>query len=196
LTSAITHSRKGNVAWKSAIIMGICGMVFGFFGGWTASVIPIRILTIIFSIVVILAAIKLITKIPSGPKTTMPAPMSGGFGAIGGFFSGLLGVGGGFILVPLMTIFGKFTMTRAAATSAAAIVFISIGGLVEYLINGYFDPVLWIVLTVTAVPAAYISAAKISGKVSDKWLRLIFFILMIIVALKMLGLFDWIAGFF
>jgi len=194
LTGAITHSRKGNVAWKCAIIMGVCGMVLGFVGGWVASIIPIRVLTIIFAIVLILGGIKLITKLPAGDKSTMPAPMSGVIGAAGGFFSGLLGVGGGIILVPLMTMVGKFTMTRAVATSAAAIVFITIGGLGEYLIQGYFDPVLWLILTATAVPCAYISAAKISGKVSDKWLRILFFMLMIVVALKMLGLFDWIGS--
>jgi len=196
LTGAITHSRKGNVAWKCAVIMGICGMILGFVGGFVASIMPIRILTIIFAIVLILGGIKLMMKLPAGTKESMPAPMSGAIGVAGGFFSGLLGVGGGIILVPLMTILGKFTMARATATSAAAIVFITIGGLVEYLIQGYFDWFIWLILTVTAVPCAYISAAKISGRISDKWLRILFFILMIVVALKMLGLFDWIGSFF
>ncbi|HJJ36111.1 MAG TPA: sulfite exporter TauE/SafE family protein [Methanocorpusculum sp.] len=196
LTGAITHSRKGNVAWKCAIVMGICGMVLGFVGGWVASVMPIRILTIIFAVVLILGGLKLMMKLPAGTRESMPAPMSGAIGAAGGFFSGLLGVGGGIILVPLMTMVGKFTMTRAAATSAAAIVFITIGGLVEYLIQGYFDWFIWLILTVTAVPCAYLSAAKISGKVSDRWLRILFCILMIVVACKMLGLFDWIGSLF
>lgn len=196
LTSAVTHSRSGNVSWKSAIIMGVCGMICGFIGGLTATYLPVRILTLIFAAILILGAIRLITKLPAGEKTDMPAPMAGSIGVAGGFFSGLLGVGGGTILVPLMTMVGKFSMKRAVATSAAAIVFITIGGIIEYLINGYFDVWLWILLTVTAVPAAYLSAAKLSGKIPDKWLRILFFFLMIAIALKMSGVFSWISGFF
>ena len=84
-----------------------------------------------------------------------------------------------------MTIFGKFPVKRAAAVSSATIVFITAGGIVSYLLHGYFDLVLWVVLVVTAVPAAYFSAAKISGKISDKWVRILFFVLMAAVAVRM-----------
>ncbi len=99
-------------------------------------------------------------------------------------------------MVPLMTIIGKFTLKRATVTSVAAIGFISVGSLVEYLILGHFNLILWIVLTVTAVPATYFSAGKLSGKISDKWLWIFFFILMVVIVLKMAGVFDWITSRF
>ena len=190
LTSAVAHTRQGNVSWKTAAVMGICGMVFGFAGGFAAASLPVNVLTILFSIILVIGGIRMITKLPSGEKTMMPSPLAAGIGAVGGFFSGLLGVGGGTILVPLMTIFGKFPVKRAAAVSSAAIVFITAGGIVSYLLHGYFDLVLWVVLVVTAVPAAYLSAAKISGKIPDKWVRILFFVLMAAVAVRMtLGVF-------
>lgn len=91
-----------------------------------------------------------------------------------------------------MTIFGKLPMKRAVAISSAAIVFITAGGLASYLLHGYFDVTLWVILTVTAVPAAYISAAKLSGKIPEKVLRVLFFLLMTGISAKMI--FDVFAG--
>ncbi|HJJ30703.1 MAG TPA: sulfite exporter TauE/SafE family protein [Methanocorpusculum sp.] len=192
LTGALAHTRQGNVSWKTAAVMGLTGMVFGFAGGFAAAALPVDVLTILFSLILILGGIRMLTKLPSGDKTSIPSPLSAVIGACGGFFSGLLGVGGGTILVPLMTIFGKLPMKRAAAVSSAAIVFITAGGLTSYLLHGYFDITLWVILIITAVPAAYISAAKLSGKIPEKVLRILFFILMTGIAAKMI--FDVFAG--
>ncbi|HJJ26807.1 MAG TPA: sulfite exporter TauE/SafE family protein [Methanocorpusculum sp.] len=192
LTGALAHTKQGTVSWKTAAVMGLSGMVFGFAGGFAAAVLPVDVLTILFSLILIFGGVRMLAKLPSGDKTSIPAPVSAVIGACGGFFSGLLGVGGGTILVPLMTIFGKLPMKRAVAISSAAIVFITAGGLASYLLHGYFDITLWIILTVTAVPAAYISAAKLSGKIPEKVLRVLFFLLMTGISAKMI--FDVFAG--
>ena len=185
LTSALAHTRKGNVSWKTAAVMGVSGMILGFAGGFAATVIPTDVLTILFAVILIIGGVRMLITLPSGEKMNLPAPLSAAIGAVGGFFSGLLGVGGGTILVPLMTIFGKLPIKRAVAVSSAAIVFITAGGIISYLINGYFNLVLWVVLVVTAVPFAYFSAAKISGRIPDKWIKILFFVLMVVVAVRM-----------
>lgn len=195
LTGALAHTKKGNVVWRDAVIMGAFGIVTGFIGGGVATVLPVKVLTVLFGIMLIAGAVRLVTMMPGGTKTCMPAPMASGIGAAAGFFSGLLGVGGGTILVPLMAFFGKFSMKKAAATSSAAIVFITLGGILSYLLNGYIDWTLWVILAATAVPAAFVSV-KVSGKVSDVWLRRMFCVLMVAIALQMLGVFEWLGGFF
>ncbi|HJJ57194.1 MAG TPA: sulfite exporter TauE/SafE family protein [Methanocorpusculum sp.] len=194
LAGAIGHSRKGNVSWRDAIIMGCIGLLFGFLGGCVATYIPTKILTILFSILLILTAIKLVIKLRAGNKERMPTPMAGGIGAITGFCSGLLGLGGGVVMVPLMTLFGKFSMKKAAGTSAAAIIFITIGGIISYLIHGFIDWSIWICLIATAVPSAII-AVKLSGKFSDLCLRRIFCVMMIVVAVYMSNILQLIPGF-
>lgn len=194
LASSIGHTRKGNVDWKAAIIMGCAGLITGFLGGFVATWLPVKVLTILFAIILVVGAIRQVTKLPSGEKTSLKLPLAGGFGAIGGFFSGLLGIGGGIIIVPLMTIFGKLPMKKAVGISAAAIVFITIGGILSYLINGYIDWSIWLCLIVTAIPAALLSV-KLNGKFSDIWLRRIFAILMIVVAVYMSGILKLIPGF-
>ena len=201
LTGAIGHTKKRNVVWRDAVIMGLCGMVTGFIGGTVATYLPVQILTILFSIMLIYGAVRLVTCLPSGTGEGMAAPFAGGIGGVAGFMSGLLGVGGGTVLVPLMVFLGKFTMKKAAATSSAAIVFITLGGILSYLVNGfsagadlsaygfylvgYIDIMMWVILVITAIPMVLL-AVRISGRVPDVWLRRIFFILMLVIAFQML----------
>lgn len=203
LTTAIGHTKKGNVVWRNAVIMGVCGIVTGFIGGTAATFIPVRVLEIMFGILMVAAAVKLITTLPSGNKETMGVPMCCGIGGTAGFFSGLLGVGGGTILVPLMMFLGKFNIKKAVGTSSAAIVFITTGGIASYLVNGfasgvfldghlligYIDVLMWVILVASAIPMA-ILAIKLGGRFSEKKLKILFFILMVIIAQKMFGVFD------
>jgi uncharacterized membrane protein YfcA len=82
---------------------------------------------------------------------------------------------------------GKFPMKKAVATSSAAIVFITLGGIGSYLLNGYFNLLMWVILVLTAVPAAAVSARL---RVSDVWLRRFFAVLMIGISLHMMGVFE------
>ena len=193
LTGALSHTKQGNVVWRDAVIMGGAGVVTGFIGGNVATVLPVKLLTVLFALILIAGAIRLVTQLPCGEGSRMKAPLAVGIGGFAGFFSGLLGVGGGTILVPLMTMLGKFPMKKAAATSAAAIVFITIGGIGSYLLNGYFDLLMWVILVLTAVQAAAFSARL---KVSDVWLRRFFAVLMIGISLHMMGVFEWILSLF
>ena len=195
LTGALSHTKQGNVVWRDALIMGFAGIITGFIGGNAATLLPVKVLTVLFALLLIFGAIRLITALPCGEQTRMKAPLAAGIGSLAGFFSGLLGVGGGTILVPLMTMLGKFPMKKAVATSSAAIVFITIGGIGSYLLNGYFDLLMWVILVVTAVPAAALSA-KFSSRVTDVLLRRMFAVLMFGISLHMLGVFEWIVSLF
>ncbi len=201
LTGAFGHTKKGNVVWRDAVIMGLCGTVTGFIGGTVATYLPVQILTILFGVMLILGAVRLVTSLPSGTGEKMAAPLAGGIGGISGFMSGLLGVGGGNVLVPLMVLLGKFSMKKAAATSSAAIIFITLGGILSYMVNGfsagidlstygfyligYIDVLMWAILVITAIPMV-LFAVKISYRVPEVWLRRIFFILMLVIAIRML----------
>lgn len=195
LTGALSHTKQGNVVWRDALIMGFAGIITGFIGGNAATLLPVKVLTVLFALLLIFGAIRLITALPCGEQTCMKASLAAGIGSLAGFFSGLLGVGGGTILVPLMTMLGKFPMKKAVATSSAAIVFITIGGIGSYLLNGYFDLLMWVILVVTAVPAAALSA-KFSSRVPDVLLRRMFAVLMFGISLHMLGVFEWIVSLF
>ncbi|MCZ3366966.1 TSUP family transporter [Methanobacterium veterum] len=55
-----------------------------------------------------------------------------------GIASGLLGIGGGVVLVPIMVVILGFKMIDAVGTSSLMIVFTSVGGIISYILNGLY----------------------------------------------------------
>lgn len=210
LTSAFGHSQKGNVCWHDAVIIGFAGMVTGFLGGTVATYLPVQILTFLFGVMLIVGATRMVTTLPSGENQQLSIPANAAIGGVSGFFSGLLGIGGGTVIVPLLTIFGKYPMVRAAATSVAAIVFITLGGIMSYLFNGvsagvdlsefgiylvgYIDVFMGFILIVTAVPMAFFGV-KFVSYVPEKFLRWIFVVLMVLIACDMFGVFSVVGSY-
>lgn len=83
-----------------------------------------------------------------------------GIGLLGGFLSGLFGVGGGTLIVPLLVLLLLFDQRRAAGTSLAAIVPIALVGVVSYALH---DSVAWI-------PAGILAAGSVIGAQVGTWL--------------------------
>jgi uncharacterized membrane protein YfcA len=74
-------------------------------------------------------------------------------GVLGGLLSGLLGVGGGIVMVPLLVLWGRYGQRDAHAASLGAIIPISIAGIATYGIAG----------EVRLGPAAALAAGSIFG---------------------------------
>ena len=72
-------------------------------------------------------------------------------GLIAGIFGGLVGLGGGVIMIPLLVGINKFTQHKAHGTSLVALVFTGIAGAITYFLKGSVDIVASALLAVTAV---------------------------------------------
>ena len=81
-------------------------------------------------------------------------------GLIVGFFSGLFGVGGGIVLVPLLIVVVGFDQRRASGTSLAAVLPTAIAGMVSYAAHGSVD---WIA-------GAILAAGAVVGSLVGTWL--------------------------
>ncbi|ALJ21331.1 sulfite exporter TauE/SafE family protein [Microbacterium sp. No. 7] len=81
-------------------------------------------------------------------------------GLLGGFMSGLFGVGGGTIIVPMLVLLLGFDQRRAAGTSLAAIVPIAVVGVVSYALHG----------SVAWIPALILAAGAVVGAQIGTWL--------------------------
>lgn len=89
---------------------------------------------------------------PGHPSDSRPgAGRLAGVGLLGGFQSGLLGVGGGIVIVPLLLWLGRMDQRRASATSLAAIVPTALVGAGAYLARGEVDVVAALAVAVGAV---------------------------------------------
>ena len=119
------------------------------------------------------------------------------FGIIVGFLSGLLGIGGGVFLIPLLILLG-FTLRRSIAISSVFISLTAIGGTLSYIFTGfgvntlpyslgYISLVNFGIIILFSIPMAYFGA-KLAYKIPEKRLNQIFAILLFYMGIKMLGL--------
>ena len=103
-----------------------------------------------------------------------------GLGA--GLMSGYVGVGGGFIMVPLMLTLINIPMKLASGTSLIAILILAIPGTIENGIVGNIDYVTGLMVAVGSIPGAVLGA-RLVKKVPERTLRFIFGGFLIIAAI-------------
>lgn len=106
-------------------------------------------------------------------------------GVIGGGLSGLFGVGGGIVLVPLLMFFAGLDQRRAAATSLLAILPSAIAGSVTYFINGEIDIAAGLIIAGGAIVGSVIGA-NLLKRLPLGWLRWLFILMLVIVAVRMM----------
>jgi len=203
-SGAWRHSKKGAVWWKAATIMGSCGLICAFGGATLATHLPGAALKIAFGALILASGIRMLTARPPQIK---PEPKDNPWLWVAwaipiGIISGVLGIGGGILIMPVMVLALKFKIHNAVATSLAMMIFTSIGGLTGYIISGLGVPNLpaysigyvnlptWFLLAVTSVGMAQVGAIT-AHKLPAKQLRYIFIAIVFYMGLKMLGLFDW-----
>jgi len=203
-SGSMTHHRKGAVLWKAGVTLGITGAIGAFFGAFLAAHLPASVLTKAFGIAVIVGAIRMLTAKP--PKITEQPPDSLTpyilWGIPLGIVSGIIGIGGGVLMVPIMVFFLKFDMHRAVGTSTALMIFTAVGGAFSYLVNGlgvqglppystgYLNWLQWILLAGCSIPMAMVGA-RAAHRLPAKQLKYIFIAVMFYMGLKMIGVFAW-----
>jgi len=94
-------------------------------------------------------------------------------GLTAGVFGGILGIGGGLIMIPLMVEVLKLTQHKAHGTSLVALVFTGIGGAITYASNGSVDIAAAALLALTAVFTAPLGA-RYGNALSEKKLKIYF----------------------
>jgi uncharacterized protein len=107
-----------------------------------------------------------------------------GIGLLAGLLSGLFGVGGGTVIVPLLVLFLHFNQRLGAGTSLAAIVPTATVGVVSYAIHGSVAWIPGLILAVGSVVGAQIGT-RLLPRVSQTVLRWLFvgFLVIVIVSL-------------
>ena len=141
--------RSKIMRYKAAMLIASAGLLFSPVGIWLAHQLPNWPLVLIFCLVLLLVARNMWKQAQRelagldeelGPpcmldqtigKLTWTLPCARALamsGALAGFFSGLLGVGGGFIIVPALRKFTDLPMKSIVATSLGVLTIVSFGG--------------------------------------------------------------------
>ncbi|HDN65903.1 MAG TPA: sulfite exporter TauE/SafE family protein [Methanosarcinales archaeon] len=204
MSGAFGHSRKGAVFWRAGIVLGIAGAIGAVIGATIAAQLPGRVLMVAFGLTILAGAIRMLTakppKIEEEPKDSPLLWAAWGFPL--GIVTGIIGIGGGVLMIPVMVLALKFRMHQAVGTSTALMIFTSIGGVIGYIINGfgveglpaysigYVNLSSWLVLAATSVPMAQVGVLA-AHKLPARELKYVFIVVMAYMGLKMIGVFGW-----
>lgn len=105
-------------------------------------------------------------------------------GSFTGFINGVFGSGGGTLLVPILNNILKVEEHKSHATALAIIIFLSTTSSVVYISKGTYDVKLTLQAAVGSIIGGIIGA-KLLCKVTGRFLRISFGLIMIIAALRM-----------
>lgn len=133
--AALPHARAGQIAWRDVFWFGLPGMAGAWAGASLARFVPGFVQLAVFAIAMLVAAWRMLASgsLDARPEaaTSRRVPVVAG-GAGVGLLSGVVGVGGGFLIVPALVLLARVPMARAVGTSLAIITLNSVAGFVTY----------------------------------------------------------------
>ena len=206
---AILGLRNKTLRYKAAGFMAIFGLILSPLGLWLAPQIPNAPLQILFSLILLYVAIRLlmqarrdiqgIEEVSRKPPPCLVHPVVGKLvwtlpcarslmfaGGLAGLFSGLLGVGGGFIIVPALKRYTDLPVKSIVATSLGVLAIITGGGAVFSAIQGTLNIPVAAPFSIAAL-AGLLLGQLIGKKLSGPNIQLIFAIFTLLIAFSLLG---------
>lgn len=183
ITSAIAvvnHARAGRVCWMTGVNFGAAGMVGAYLGGRMAAYIPDPILLVLFATVMLVSSAAMLRN-KQNPQATRQVgerlcPQNLPYAAIlfdgllVGLVTGLVGVGGGFLLVPALNFLAGLPIHAAIGTSLFIIVMQALAALAGHASHFEIDITLTALVTGCAILGSFIGS-QFSGKVSSAYLK-------------------------
>jgi len=189
--AAITFIRKKLVVFKVAVPMLIIGSIMSPLGAKTNQFLPIPLLKWLFVVFLLFASARILFFGKSPPKDITQASFKkligwgctiGGFA---GFLGGLLGIGGGNIIVPLLIMRG-FDPKKASATTCVIVIFTSFFGFLGFATLGNVN---WIFLGVTliaCISATLLGAYLMTSKLNQAQVNQVIGWVLFVAAAKMI----------
>jgi len=188
VASLITYLAHGNVDWPVALFLAIGAIAGAIVGTHLLHVIPKNVLVIVFVITILATATRLLISSDSNGRADLTVAMALVLIAVGfvtGTLAGMLGIGGGVIMVPVMVVGMGMVPVIAKGTSVAVIVPTAIMGTFRNRKHANVDiPVASIVGAFGA--AAAVVGGTVSSHLSDQLSNTMFAALLVFVAITQL----------
>lgn len=169
------HAQAHRVRWKTGVTFGVASMAGAFGGGIAGGYVPGVLLMLLFALMMVIVATTMIrgrknASAPIGEETRLRFSRIGLYGVVIGFATGLVGAGGGFLIVPALSLLGGLPMAVAIGTSLLVIVLNSFAGFSGYLFSVSLDWPVVLSFTAVAVVGSF-AGAKLVGIVPERLLR-------------------------
>ena len=135
LAGGMQFLRAGFIQWRSVLMFGVPGMAGTYLGAVLAAYVSGVMQLALFALVMLLASWLMLRPLDlEHAERRERAPWKiAGDGLLVGVVTGLVGVGGGFLIVPALVLLGGLSMHQAVATSLIIIALKSFSGFWKYL---------------------------------------------------------------
>ncbi len=192
LSGALRNGASGQVNLRCVMLFGVPGMLGAFLGALVAKWVPGAVQLALLAIVMLLAAWFMFRGRAAEQTKAVraPGPLIAAEGLGVGGMTGLLGVGGGFLIVPALTLLARLPVKEAIGTSLAIIamncaagfvkswrVLDEAGGAVDWFTVGMFAGV--------GIAGGFAGVA-IGGKLDQRTLRKVFAVFLVLMAVFIL----------
>ena len=167
VVALLPRLRTGQVAWRIALLFGAAGAATAFAGAAVNRLLPDDVVLALFAALMIGAGIRMLQERPTagaacavdgGPvnwRRCLPRTLAGGL--VVGFLTGLLGVGGGFLIIPVLVLVLGLPMTTAIGTSLVIVALNSAAGFAAHAGDTTLDVPVTVAFTAAAVAAALVA---------------------------------------
>lgn len=198
--------RRGLVRYKAALFMVLLGAITSPLGQWVAHQMAPGLLALLFSAVLLYVAVRgwrqsLQQQAPQAALRTPPCLLNpatgkfrwtprcfftlGGIGAVTGLMTGMLGIGGGFFIVPMLQHFTNLTYQSVVLTSLAVIALVSGSTVLQMLVHGTpIHPAGWWFVGATAL--GMLASRMVAHRVPRHWLQRAFSVLVLLAMVLLL----------
>lgn len=189
LMGATFHGAQGTLNWKVAFVFGGVGMLVAYFAAGISKKLPPAILLIAFAVLMlVIGLVMLFRRKSEGSVHRVEGPLwvvlASGAGV--GLLTGILGVGGGFLIVPALVMFVGLPMQGAVGTSLVIIAMNSLAGLAGHLSGEPLNLVLTLIFTLAGFVGTF-AGAQLSQHLPAQKLQKVFAWFVIVLAVFLLA---------
>ena len=192
LSAAIAYFRAKMVDVQTGLPLIVTSTLAAPLGALLTSRIDARLFTIVLALVIILAAVRMIFSKKPAARATAPVSstrrMIGGglIGLVIGVMAGLLGIGGGVFIVPLLIYVLRIPTKIAAATSIFVVVFSSFSGFLAHISLADTDWNFILVAAIFSFAGGQIGARIMAEKLQGRTVRVIFGFVLLMFSAKLI----------
>jgi uncharacterized membrane protein YfcA len=170
-------AKRKNIDWRVGLIFSIISILGAYLGAKLAVLVPDLLILMLFYSVMLMSGFSMIekamskTQIMKAPRVSVLKLASLGVGL--GAFTGLVGAGGGFLVVPVLIIYAGLGVKIAIGTSLLVVSFKSLAAFIGYSSHAVIDYSLISYLTALAALGA-MAGVLIGSRISESKLQLLF----------------------
>jgi hypothetical protein len=189
LFAAITYWRARLINWRVGVPVLITAVTLSPLGARMTPYVDKQLLLGMFAAFLVFAGFMMLFFQPKkrGQALDRPVEVGAGLGvgSVAGFLGGLLGVGGGNFIVPVLNWLGLDTKV-AAGTTALVVVFSSFSGFLGHASLGGLDPLFIAITAVMAAAGSIVGSHLMKSRISSIQLKKIIGVLLWLIAAKMI----------